>query len=190
MLMPSLLRHRHTHAHPREESLGAHQPKPPRLSPVLSASDRLLAPEEEPLVGSHLITPRRGYSHHGIYVGHGNVVHYKSAICKLRRGPVEEVPLASFALQRDVWVRTHAAPRFDLSEVARRARSRLGEDHYRLLSNNCEHLCEWCLHDQSRSHQVDRLLALPRSFPHIVVEVIVSLLAQRPACPPSTAHSG
>jgi Lecithin retinol acyltransferase len=28
------------------------------------------------------------------------------------------------------------------TEVMRRARSRLGEDRYRLLSNNCEHFCE------------------------------------------------
>jgi len=169
-----------------KSSRDAQLPKPIRFSPGLGSNDRLLAPEEEPPVGSHLITPRRGFSHHGIYVGHGNVVHYKSAICKLRRGPVEEVPLTSFALRRDVWVRTHAAPHFDLSEVARRARSRLGEDHYRLLSNNCEHLCEWCVQDASRSHQVDRVLALPRKFPHIVVEVIVSLLAQQPVA----VHAG
>lgn len=30
----------------------------------------------EPPLGSHVTTPRRGYLHHGISVGGGNVVHY------------------------------------------------------------------------------------------------------------------
>ena len=34
---------------------------------------------------------------------------------------------------------------------------RLGEDGYRTLSNNCEHLCEWCIHGENRSRQVEML---------------------------------
>ena len=113
-------------------------------------------------MGSHLVTPRRGFIHHGIYVGRGNVVHYKSAVRRLCRDPVEEVSLARFALGRTISIRAHAAPRFDGEEVMRRARSRIGEARYRLLSNNCEHFCEWCLHDEPRSYQVERLLNLPR----------------------------
>jgi hypothetical protein len=52
-----------------------------------------LVAEEEP----HLVTPRRGFSYHGIYVGRGNVVHYESAVRGFRRGPLEEVPHARFA---------------------------------------------------------------------------------------------
>ena len=117
---------------------------------------------EEPPLGSHLVTPRRGFIHHGIYVGSGNVVHYKSAVRRLCCDPVEEVSLASFALGRTISIRAHVAPRFDGEEVMRRARSRIGEARYRLLSNNCEHFCEWCLHDEPRSYQVERLLNLPR----------------------------
>ena len=29
------------------------------------------------------------------------------------------------------------------------ARSRLGERSYRILTNNCEHFCEWCLNAQA-----------------------------------------
>jgi len=39
-----------------------------------------------------LFTPRRGYLHHGIYVGARKVVHYSGFTHGLRRGPVEEVP--------------------------------------------------------------------------------------------------
>ena len=31
---------------------------------------------DEPSLGAHLISPRNGYSHHGIYVGSGRVIHY------------------------------------------------------------------------------------------------------------------
>jgi hypothetical protein len=47
----------------------------------------------------------------------------------------------------------------DRPEVVRRARSRLGEDRYHVLTNNCEHFCEWCVHGQNRSYQVDALVS-------------------------------
>jgi hypothetical protein len=49
--------------------------------------------------------------------------------------------LARFALGRAIWIRVHASPRFSGAEVARRALSRVGEDRYRLLTNNYE----WCV---------------------------------------------
>ena len=37
---------------------------------------RALAPGEMPPEGAHLVTPWMGYTHHGIHVGDGKVVHY------------------------------------------------------------------------------------------------------------------
>jgi Lecithin retinol acyltransferase len=124
--------------------------------------DRLLVDDQEPPLGAHLVTPRRGYLHHGIYVGARKVVHYSGLAHGLRRGPVEEVPFAHFARGEGVWVRSNAPSDFDVREIVCRARSRVGEDRYRLLTNNCEHLCEWCLHGAARSLQVEAWLALPR----------------------------
>jgi hypothetical protein len=28
-----------------------------------------------------------------------------------------------------------------------------------VLTNNCEHFCEWCVHGEHRSYQVDNLLS-------------------------------
>jgi hypothetical protein len=109
-------------------------------------------------LGAHLVTPRRGYVHHGIYVGDGNVVHYAGLAGGLHRGPVEEVPLARFTRGRPVWIKSHGSSNFDRAEVLQRARSRVGEDCYQLLTNNCEHFCEWCLHGEHRSYQVEALL--------------------------------
>jgi hypothetical protein len=42
--------------------------------------------------------------------------------------------------------------------VVLRARSRLGENRYHIVRNNCEHFCEWCLSGVSRSRQLESLL--------------------------------
>jgi hypothetical protein len=128
----------------------------------LHRTDRLLGGDQEPPLGSHLVTPRRGYLHHGIYIGDRKVVHYSGLAQGLRRGPVEEVALARFACGQRIGVRTSAPSDFDVREVICRARSRVGEDCYRLLTNNCEHFCEWCLHGKARSLQVEAWLAWPR----------------------------
>lgn len=118
---------------------------------------------EEPALASHLVTARALYSHHGIYVGNRRVIHYAGPSHGLCRGPVEEVSLEYFAHGRGIRVR-HDRPRFDRREVVARARSRLGERSYRILTNNCEHFCEWCLNGASRSTQVERLLCGARRF--------------------------
>jgi hypothetical protein len=126
--------------------------------------DVLLAPGAEPPIGAHLVTPRRGYLHHGIYVGEGHVVHYSARAFCLIRCPVDEVSLEHFAQGKVIWVRAHAPGSYDPKEIVRRARSRLGEDRYRLLSNNCEHFCEWCARGLHRSAQVEVLRATVRSL--------------------------
>jgi hypothetical protein len=113
------------------------------------------------MLGAHLVTPRLAFAHHGIYVGDGNVVHYGALAHQLRRARVEQISLALFARGHPVFVRPHTAPRFAFAEVIRRARSRLGEDSYGLLRNNCEHFCEWCVQGIPRSYQVECLMKFP-----------------------------
>jgi hypothetical protein len=138
--------------------------------------DRRLLEDEEPLPGAHIISPRRGYLHHGIYVGEGRVVHYAGLAYGLYHGPVEEVSLAQFARGRGVWARWRP-PSFERAEIVRRARSRVGEARYRILHNNCEHFCEWCVHGEARSYQIERLMSSRRALALIVV-----LIARWEAC--------
>jgi Lecithin retinol acyltransferase len=112
---------------------------------------------EQPPPGAHLVSPRIGFVHHGIYLGDGKVIHCGAVSRFLPRGPVEEVSVQEFSRGRAVAVRGGMPVKYDVREVVERARSRLGEDRYRILSNNCEHFCEWCLRGQQRSYQVDRL---------------------------------
>jgi hypothetical protein len=132
----------------------------------------------EPPLGAHLATPRLGYLHHGIYVGGGYVVHYAGRVHGLIRRPVEEVELARFRDGRSLWLATNSTSNFDRSEVVQRARSRIGESRYRLLTNNCEHFCEWCLNGKQRSYQVEALVAWAWRTVAAPVKVVVHFLSQ------------
>ena len=116
----------------------------------------------EPPRGAHLATMRHGYSHHGVYIGGGRVVHYAGLSGGLWQcGPVEEVSLLRFGHGNAIRVVEHGTPAYSPEEIVRRARSRLGEDDYRLLTNNCEHFCNWCVCGVSRSAQIRQPLRLP-----------------------------
>jgi hypothetical protein len=124
--------------------------------------DSQLCFEQEPPLGSHLTTVRRGYCHHGVYVGKGRVVHYSGFSGGFWQcGLVEEVSLSRFSIGHPVGIVEHVKSAYSPEEVVRRARSRLGENDYRVLTNNCEHFCNWCLNGVSHSAQVQRPLQLP-----------------------------
>ena len=120
------------------------------------------AAAELPL-GCWLVTPRRGYTHHGIYVGASQVVHYAGLSRGWRRGAVQKVSLSEFSMGRGLWMQWTPSTRYVGRAVAQRALSRVGEDRYRIMTNNCEHLCAWCLDGEGRSRQVEQWLAWPRA---------------------------
>lgn len=69
---------------------------------------------------SHLVTPRALYTHHGIYVGNGRVIHYAGLTYGLRGGPAAEIALGCFGDGLRVDVRRE--PRgVDRCEVVERA---------------------------------------------------------------------
>ncbi|HVH84125.1 MAG TPA: lecithin retinol acyltransferase family protein [Steroidobacteraceae bacterium] len=118
----------------------------------------------EPPIGAHVLTPRSGYIHHGIFVGRGRVVHYRGLSRGFSPGPVEEVTLTQFAQGRPVWIAPRRESAASPEEVVRRARLRIGENRYRIFTNNCEHFCEWCLSGDPRSYQVEALVDCCRAW--------------------------
>jgi hypothetical protein len=131
-------------------------------------------------LGGWLVTPRRGYTHHGIYVGDGRVVHYAGLSQNWRRGPVRVVSLSEFSSGRDVWIHRTPTARYVGSLAAQRALSRVGEDRYRVMTNNCEHFCAWCLDGESRSRQVERWLEWPRSALRTMLAGLAQIFAPQP----------
>jgi HRAS-like suppressor 3 len=123
-------------------------------------------------LGAHLTTPRAGYIHHGIYAGHGRVIHYRGFNRLFRKGPVEEISFERFARGRSVSMQSWPVTKFVGHARIARARSRIGEDRYRFWTNNCEHFCEWCITGVHRSAQVEvwrtRLDRLREAFGSLV----------------------
>jgi Lecithin retinol acyltransferase len=130
-------------------------------------------------LGAHVVTPRKGYSHHGIYVGNGRVAHYAGYWQMGRRGPVELIALADFACGAGFWIEPARDARFSGVEIAARALARIGENRYSVIHNNCEHFCAWCMTGVPQSPQIEWLLAHPRRALGTVVRAVCNVLAAR-----------
>ncbi|PLT32548.1 lecithin retinol acyltransferase family protein [Bacillus sp. V5-8f] len=87
--------------------------------------------------GDHLFSQRLGYTHHGIYVGNNQVLHY------LLKEGVVLASLDDFSCGEEIFKRR--SPKFfSNEEIVQRAFRRHGEGEYDLFENNCEHFCIWC----------------------------------------------
>lgn len=112
--------------------------------------------EDEVAVGSHLKILKTGYSHHGIYIGNGRVIHYSGLADGFESGPIEEASLEVFRKSDNKFtIVAHLEPRYLPEESVARAKSRIGESHYCLFSNNCEHFVNWAIEGDHQSTQVD-----------------------------------
>ncbi len=86
--------------------------------------------------GDHIKVMRTVYSHHGIYIGKGQVIEYND-------GVVQESSLKSFA-DGDSIICVYEPSDYTKNEIVQRAKSRLGESDYNLAWNNCENFATWC----------------------------------------------
>ena len=100
----------------------------------------------------HLECPRQHglFHHHGIDLGDGTVAHYLEGR-QILRSPVEE-----FCRGQPIQVVTYPEGSCSPAKATlQRAQSRLGEQSYNLLFNNCEHFAHWCKTGRHRSAQVE-----------------------------------
>ncbi len=127
------------------------------------------------------------YEHHGIDCGDGTVIHYSKREGTTDTAPpdlrlwqtatVRRVPLAEFSHGKPVYVKRYPT-RFIGEEVVRRAESRLGEQRYNLLFENCEHFATWCATGVSDSEQVrDFVPFLVDASPEQVAEAVDRAIA-------------
>lgn len=126
--------------------------------------------------GSHLVSPRKFYVHHGIYLGNGKVAHYSGLSASLQAGPIEVTDLDHFGNGSSVWVHQEQSV-FSSDEIIVRALSRVGESQYKILSNNCEHFCNWCINGISYSAQVAEYLHRPLRLMRILISSNPGLIA-------------
>lgn len=117
----------------------------------------------------HLQVPRRHglFNHHGIDLGDGTVAHY------LEGREILRSPISEFSQGEVLSVMDHA----DASPAGvtlRRAMSRLGEQNYNLLFNNCEHFATWCKTGRHRSEQVDSVIDRARQWSRQMPSALLS----------------
>jgi hypothetical protein len=105
--------------------------------------------------GKHLIVDKGFYTHHGIGIGNGLVIHYSGLADGFESGPICEVSLDEFSGGDEIIVKSHPNKKYSTKEAIERAKSRLGEDAYSIWGNNCEHFVEWCIDGKHQSDQVD-----------------------------------
>ena len=115
------------------------------------------------------------FRHHGIDLGDGTVAHYLEGREILRSSRDD------FSQGQPLKIIDHAKAS-PASVTLRRAMSRIGEQNYNLLFNNCEHFATWCKTGRHRSSQIDSALERARRWSSLMPSTLMrglELLVQR-----------
>ena len=116
--------------------------------------------------GMALGVQRLGYKHYGVYAGLVDrthfVVHYNDKF-NGGKGRIEPVSLADFKKDDRCWIENFRGAVEYTDGVCQksfeRVATRLGEQKYCVVTNNCEHLAAWCVTGKSQSPQVTEIVA-------------------------------
>lgn len=113
--------------------------------------------------GSHIKASRLlgAYTHHGIYIGEGKVIHYAGLSNGCTKGAIEVTTIDEFLDEAGTFqVISYLVPQaHSPEEIVARAKSRIGEDSYNLIFNNCEHFACWCVTGEADSTQVRSVMS-------------------------------
>jgi len=136
-----------------------------------------------PAPGDIIGVDRGLYRHYGVYAGDNKIIHYTAEHADIdpENAEIQETSLERFLRDDTEYFILDGPPTpadadpdqadgdsearftgFDADETVARARSRLGERDYNLLTNNCEHFVVWCKTGISDSRQVRNWVALCR----------------------------
>jgi hypothetical protein len=96
------------------------------------------------------------YEHHGIDCGDGTVIHYRKT-----NETISRTPFLTFSHGLKIHLKSYLKNFCFVPEIViQRAISRLGEQQYNLLFNNCEHFATWCKTGISYSKQIRDFLPI------------------------------
>ncbi|KOF56553.1 hypothetical protein AGR56_07265 [Clostridium sp. DMHC 10] len=98
------------------------------------------------------------YEHYGIYIGDNKVIHYSSSDGTMKNAKIEIGNMEENFPKGKYFVLDFGNDaKFSPDATVKRAKSRLGEKNYNLITNNCEHFAVWCKTDNAKSYQIDSL---------------------------------
>lgn len=120
------------------------------------------------------------YYHYGIYSEKPSgvsVIHYTGEPGRDLHGTVQETSLEVFLDGAEDYSVQHLNRKdypftFGGNETVKRARSRLGEDNYDLMFNNCEHFAMWCKAGEGESSQADTALKVLGGIAAVVIGAV------------------
>ena len=119
---------------------------------------------KEPYFGAHIRVQVQGIYHHGIYIGNDEVIQFGLPIDMLR--PKEEVKVLKSSVEEflqggflevRIFDRKERKIKNDDQKIVEIAISKLGEDGYDIVHNNCEHFANFCVFNKKESQQVDNI---------------------------------
>ena len=114
---------------------------------------------KELIVGDHIYVKRKGffYSHHGIYAGDGQVLHFRGAVQEKKDPTVILSDIDTFLKNGRLQKRTYRQ-RLPHAETVQIARAHLAQKGYSLVFNNCEHFATYCATGKKKSPQVSKII--------------------------------
>ena len=131
--------------------------------------------------GDHVYVKRttRHYQHHGIYIGHGKVIHISGSIREKRDPEVRESELSTF-LNGGKLRRRNYTERLPASETIQIAKQQLHNTSFSIFRNNCEHFATFCVTGKKKSRQVRKLFyGLTTATAGIALLALTRIFSQR-----------
>ncbi len=123
--------------------------------------------------GDHIFILRAGYTHHGIDMGDGTVVHWalpeasEKSLLDKHQASILRTPLKDFQGNSKLKVKKYKDS-LPAEKVVERALERLGENGYHLVFNNCEQFASFCKTGISESLQSEfwrtKLASIPAQW--------------------------
>jgi predicted nicotinamide N-methyase len=117
---------------------------------------------KEPYIGAHIRVQIQSIYHHGIYIGNNEVIQFGLLSDMLK--PKEEVKVLVSSIEEflqggflevRVFDRKERKIKNDDLKIVEIAKSKLGEDGYDIVHNNCEHFANFCIFNKKESKQID-----------------------------------
>ncbi len=109
--------------------------------------------EKDLNLGDHIYVRRLVYSHHGIYMGDGTVIHYTGEEKEKKDPLIRETGIEDFLKDGKLKRRSYKK-RLQPSETFSLAKKHLSDNSYSLAFNNCEHFATYCATGKRKSRQL------------------------------------
>ena len=121
------------------------------------------------IIGDRLVTPQSEGHHHGIFIGHDQVIHCLPTPAGEHSGQLALTSLAQFSQRCTIEVKPHAQRLFSREESLTRAYARLSEGAQGQPFTNSEQFVTWC---------IEGLVRPPRLLQTAVATVVAAEVAR------------